>query len=432
MSPDGKAGRLLRSAFFVTRDSRPGRRDHKDRLIRLLRQLAVVGLLQTTFSVTTTAGQAYDRLDPYDGEGILLQKELEIRASSHGRVGLTAPRAILTGPEFIYVLDPTVFGVHRFDHQGEWSGMIGREGDGPGEFRRPGAMGWLGDTLWVADHRLGRLSFFERSGEFVRSVQFGVVIGSTMLRPQRVLSGGRIVSVPSVPVRFNGDIDSLPVLLLDEERTIQDTLAWQAVGKAVVSVASQASDIRSGQRTMSVRHPFDRRGLIAFDPMGRWVYLATWRSNAHGDSYLELLQIAATGDTSTAAELPLGRVSLAPRDIETRVRRIHRTLPESFRTVVSARELTRIVRQQVSRPMETPTDAMVAGHDGTVWFRKTSEETAVPEQWAAYRPGEGFIGVVRLPTAHFLLGVTGETIWTVNWDELDLPTITRWRLQELK
>ena len=82
--------------------------------------------------------------------------------------------------------------------------------------------------------------------------------------------------------------------------------------------------------------------------------------------------------------------------------------------------------------MQTPTDAMVSGHDGTVWFRKTNEGAAAPEQWAAYRPGEGFVGVVRLPATHFLLGVTGETIWTVSWDELDLPTITRWGFQEPK
>ena len=385
------------------------------------------------FLVMSVTGQVDNRFDPFDHREFVLQKELEIRTVPSGPVEMTAPRAILADSNYIYVLDPTVYGVHRFDHQGAWLSTIGREGDGPGEFRRPTAMGWFGDTLWVADGGLGRLSFFERSGVFLRSVQFGIRSGSTVVRPQRVLSDGSIVSVPSVSVTASGGMDSLPVLLLDENRAIRDTMAWRAFGQVTISVVSPESTDRVGQRTMSIRHPFDRRGLISFDPRGRWVYVATWRTSADSDDFLELVQISATSDTAALASLPLGRISLSPRDIETDMRRIHRTLPESFRTAVSARELTRIVNQEVSRPTQTLTDAMVSGDDGTIWFRKTHEgSVSEAERWAAYRPSEGFVGVVRLPTAHFLLGVTGETIWTVSWDEFDLPMISRWGIEEPK
>lgn len=399
-------------------------------LIHSLRA-AALGLPLAILPVTSAEGQVSNRFDPYNGQELPLRKGLEIRAGVDGPAELTAPRAILTDSNHIYVLDPTAFGVHRFDDHGTWLGTIGREGDGPGEFRRPTAMGWLADTLWVADRGLGRLSLFDRSGGFLRSVRFSIMSGSTVLMPQRVLAGGGIVSIPSISVASIGAVDSLPVLLFDEEGMVQDTLAWQAVGHVAVSVVTPALGSGSGQRTMSISHPFDRRSLIAFDPMGRWLYLATWRTTAESDASLELLQVTPTNHRAVVATLPLGRVSLSPRDLQAHVHRIHHTLPESFRSVVSAQELTRIFQQQVSRPSQTLTDAMVAGADGTIWLRKTSEDpVSAPERWAAYRPGDGFVGFVRLPTAHFLLGVTGHKIWTVSWDDVDLPTITAWVLRE--
>ena len=37
-------------------------------------------------------------------------------------------------------------------------GVVGRDGEGPGEFRRPNYAGWNGDTLWVSDQGLMRIT----------------------------------------------------------------------------------------------------------------------------------------------------------------------------------------------------------------------------------------------------------------------------------
>jgi len=49
--------------------------------------------------------------------------------------------------------------VRWFDATGRLVGRFGRDGEGPGEFRLPSPAGRLGDTLWVIDGALNRITF---------------------------------------------------------------------------------------------------------------------------------------------------------------------------------------------------------------------------------------------------------------------------------
>ena len=69
----------------------------------------------------------------------------------------------------IYLLSPTQPSIPHFDAHGTLRGRIGRSGSGPGEFGRPVAMGWRGDTLWVADQALRRVQFFSSQGRLIRT-----------------------------------------------------------------------------------------------------------------------------------------------------------------------------------------------------------------------------------------------------------------------
>ena len=46
---------------------------------------------------------------------------------------------------------------------------VGREGEGPGDFRTPIKVGWDLDTLWVIDGVLQRVSVFRSDGQFIRT-----------------------------------------------------------------------------------------------------------------------------------------------------------------------------------------------------------------------------------------------------------------------
>ena len=389
---------------------------------------ALIAVVPAALPATpAVAAQLGHTVDPFEGQPVLLQKRLEVRAPAGGGPDLTAPRIVLTDSTDIYVFDPAAFGIHRFDRDGRWVATIGQEGEGPGEFRRPTAMGWSSDTLWVADRGLSRLSYFDRNGAFLRSVRFSIVEGAATFMPNRALEGRRIVSVPYVPVRFSNRLDSLPVLLFDEDGTVRDTLAWRALGQATVSITTQSSDTPSGVRIMSISHPFDRRSLAAYDPKGRWFFAGTWRADGHGGEHLELLKVTVAGDTAAKVSLPLKRTLLSATEVRSYVRQIYGGFSESFRSRVTSRELADEFLQQISRPSETAVDAMVAGETGEVWLRRTNREPErVPTRWIQYRPTKGFGGIVEFPVGVHLLNVTDGILWTVRHDGLGLPILTGW------
>ncbi len=100
----------------------------------------------------------------------------------------------------MYTLHPMENQVRVHSASGQFVGTIGRPGEGPGEFKSVGVMGWVGDTLWVLDFGLYRYSYFSPDGEFLRSVTVPVDLGSTPderpPRPIGMLTDGTILATP--------------------------------------------------------------------------------------------------------------------------------------------------------------------------------------------------------------------------------------------
>ena len=368
--------------------------------------------------------------DPFSGESLHLAKAVTIRGELVGDPELTAPRALLVDSGAIYVLDPTAHGVHRFDSLGRWLATIGSEGEGPGEFQRPTDMGWSADTLWVSDRELGRLSTFDReSGSVIRTVRFRVAGARHVTVPRRML-GSSILGIPQHYGTSAAGLDSVPLILFDEEGVVRDTLAWQAIGSGTVSILIQTDATGASERgTLKITHPFDLRSLAVADPRSRWMYIGTWRADRHRNADFELLKISGSGETVAMARLPFGRAPASRRDIDTYVRTAHEGLPRSIRETLTAREFSEQLARQVPRPVHTTIDAMVADEDGTVWFRKTAQGDAPSRsRWAAYRFGVGFLGFAVLPVGHRLLAASGGFLWTVIDDGLGIPQITGWTI----
>ena len=68
--------------------------------------------------------------------------------------------------DLIYVLDRQVHRVRVYDRSGIHVRDLGREGDGPGEFRSPAALA-VGQRIYVRDSQVGRITLFDKMGELV-------------------------------------------------------------------------------------------------------------------------------------------------------------------------------------------------------------------------------------------------------------------------
>jgi hypothetical protein len=75
--------------------------------------------------------------------------------------------------DVVFIADRVPPMVHRFRlTTGEYLGSIGREGEGPGEYKAITHLATAGDSLWVYDPRLRRGSWYSPDGEFLGSSDF--------------------------------------------------------------------------------------------------------------------------------------------------------------------------------------------------------------------------------------------------------------------
>lgn len=84
------------------------------------------------------------------------------------------PRLSVAGDGTIVMIDPTALeGVAIFDAAGNYSGSLGRVGEGPGEFQPPVRVAYVdrGDSLIVGDAGGRRLNVFGPEGEFHRRLR---------------------------------------------------------------------------------------------------------------------------------------------------------------------------------------------------------------------------------------------------------------------
>ena len=83
---------------------------------------------------------------------------------------LTQPRTIRMDDEgAFYVVDGRVNRIVRFDASGNYACDIGRQGEGPGEYRLPEVDCFQNGLVVVRDFRLNRISWFKNDGTFVDS-----------------------------------------------------------------------------------------------------------------------------------------------------------------------------------------------------------------------------------------------------------------------
>jgi len=96
----------------------------------------------------------------------------------------------------VAVADDYSMQVRIFDPSGAHVRTMGREGEGPGEFKRLWLMWRLpGDTLWVGDYRPWRYHVYSSDGEWIRTVTMDPVY------PNPTMAGGVLANGISINVR---------------------------------------------------------------------------------------------------------------------------------------------------------------------------------------------------------------------------------------
>ena len=80
----------------------------------------------------------------------------------------------------IYILDSRDNDIKVFKKEGTFIKCMGREGSGPGEFKRPWMLGLIEDKIYVADTGNRRIQVLSKNGEYLRSFRVPIDYGQGM------------------------------------------------------------------------------------------------------------------------------------------------------------------------------------------------------------------------------------------------------------
>lgn len=130
----------------------------------------------------------------------------------------------------LYVLDASAYHVVVFDAMGKFVRMIGRQGEGPGEFGFPTALAVLpSGELVVNDAAKANLQVFSADGEFLRSATLDEDLGRAVGR-MRLAPDGGIITETMQPRRL---ADPAQRANLQRLQMPPRSVTWLSVGAAV-------------------------------------------------------------------------------------------------------------------------------------------------------------------------------------------------------
>src|SRR5690606_22367909 len=309
--------------------------------------------------------------------------------------------------------------VRRFDHNGTPT-VMGRKGEGPGEFQMPTVAGTVGDTLWISDVRLRRTTFFHPDRTLLRTVPWpdaakasGNGVRWQMLLPLAYLRDGALLAdgmhdatAPrpawATAVQWSGSA----ILRLAPGGAMQRVVAWLPANDCTENVPIAGGDV-------IVRIPFCAGTPRHIDPETGRIALALFEAGL-----TRVVVLSATGDTLLAKELRFPPVAI-PTSLRDSARQA-----EAQRAGAGGPAFDKaMARMPTVHPSVT---RILNGRDGTTWI-----EVATPgpdRTWQILDARGNVTGAVRLPRAVNIAVAERGIVWGVATDEDGLMQVVRFRV----
>jgi len=305
--------------------------------------------------------------------------------------------------------------IRFFSWTGAATGRAGGRGQGPGEFTRIGGVGWKGDSVWVADPGLGRLTLLTATGELGRLIdtpeELVLRVGAGEYRlhayaPLGMDSTGDLVM--SVDVGPAG-----PELGVDPGTTAIGRVGIDGTVKNIIGlIRSGRTQVSTPQGTAVVA--FANPGYYAVDPEAGYVVAAY--SPLEGEDAESVLITAwnVRGDTLFDTRIPFEGMPVTAAMKDSVGRRIREVLPPVLAAAVEASPLPRYV---------PPVGRILAGRDGTVWI-EWADRSGGTEYLVLDAEGQR-MGTLSLPRTSRITAATEHEIWTIERNGVDVESVVR-------
>jgi hypothetical protein len=350
-----------------------------------------------------------------------LEQDLRI-GSLDGEDALSQVGRIALAPDGrIFVSLPQERRVIAFAPNGAPADSVGRAGEGPGEFLAPSYLDFVGDTLWVYDARQGRISFFDAAGEHAGDQRVPEVNGlgdDERVTFGTLLADGRALMVTSAGFASEreGTDHPFPLVAVPRQGGAPDTLAtrYTAHDRAMF-VTGTADNITSVE---VLRQVFSDVTAWTATPDGRALILVDRRpAEGPGPATWRLTRVGIEGDTAFSVDVPYEPVAVDPARVDSIVARFSggRRSASEIRAVLFLPDFL------------PPVSDVVAAEDGTIWVAR-EDRPEHPVTWEVFDAAGRLLARAETPPGFAAHHATGDALWGVETDELDVPYLVRYRV----
>lgn len=318
--------------------------------------------------------------------------------------------------------------IRFFDPEGRELESFGREGDGPGEFRRPVRAGWKGDTLWVSDVQSRRVTLVSPDRELLRTLPPLVAARPASADSARwptfpfafpyALYPGDEMFISAIGAAGDPRLDAIgptPFLRVASDGTIEGVVLPRPENEGSVPVEFDGG----GNASLSV--PFYPEPMWTVSPDGgRIVTLITNVQDDDGGAFTVRVY------DPTGAQLATRAFSFDGETVDAGgVDSILGARAEGARFPEMARAYRTEVPDRVP-PVYPPTEDLVVDSDHRIWIRLRATDEGSP--WLVLNSDAGAVGRVLLPEDVSVATARGDRVWAVERDELDVESVVRFRL----
>lgn len=338
---------------------------------------------------------------------------------------------VAVGGGELYVLERQRSQVVRVDASGDRSGTFGRGGSGPGEFSRPTTLGVTGERIWVADMGARKMEIFSLDGEPVATLRIEIPAdpGGAPAVALAYLASGHLIAGPaftSIGAAVDGTLEHETFYLVDRDGEVLDTLYRRPVP------GTDFVQGELGERRMFMGpHPLSERPERAFFPDGSgMVVVERWEASAPDSASYRVKVWNAIGDLEVDRPIPYVPMSAEgwlEREIA-EMREGSADAPQD-RRAMTERMIDEIRKNSSARQFVPPVTRIVAGGDGTILVRR-EEAGADSVRWDLLERSGERVGTFSTPTDVAIEAANSDEIWAVVTDELDVPYVVRYRLEE--
>ncbi|WP_420438454.1 hypothetical protein [Candidatus Palauibacter sp.] len=352
------------------------------------------------------------------------------------------------GPDSaLYVAQAMVPAVTVFSHNGQVLRRIGRAGQGPGDIELAArAVGWIGDTLWVADfNRIQLFTTDERRPDQVIQFSRGVPEEGSLLTPGRMLADGTLIGRRRITdggaLSSRGENPGLALRRLSRSGEVLDTIA-------TIEWPGNAIEHERDAGLFPGRHP-----LRDLAPVGLGEYLTAVKPDGAAVVRIGEVREDATPPTFDLLVISIRGDTLLHRSVEYEPREVTRAMERRLADEYSgwragyytrSSELTETTLERRRRAVRRvfwvpeylpPVRQVVAGTDGTIWLLREMREDRV-DVWEVYDVGGTLEGTVEIGHGRTSLVpwdprlavsvASRDEVWGATYGDFGIPYIHRY------